>query len=135
MSLRLDAMQQNVDRIATTQDQMTRSVDRIAPNIDADHEQMTRSINKISASQEQIARSIEARDHETAGDRTAHPLQNLRAFAAARTVPCAQPGPAATACTDGSLTARPGWRGAALGCDLVYQRRVVIAAAGLIDPP
>jgi len=59
MSLRLDAMQQSVDRIATTQDQMTRSVDRIAPNIDGDHEQITRSINKISASQEQIARSIE----------------------------------------------------------------------------
>ena len=46
MSLRLDAMQQNVDRIAMTQDQMMRSVDRIAPNIDGDHEQITRSINK-----------------------------------------------------------------------------------------
>src|SRR5258708_35305939 len=60
----------------------------------------------------------DARDHQTAGDRTVHPLQELRAFAAAclrlraqaRAAAClrlgAQARAAAVAGTDGALIAR-----------------------------
>ena len=45
MSLDLDAVRQNVDRIAITQEQITRSVDRLT----AGQEQMTREITKLQA--------------------------------------------------------------------------------------
>ncbi len=50
MSLDLDAMRQNVDRIAITQEQITRSVDRLT----AGQEQMTREITKLQAVEQQI---------------------------------------------------------------------------------
>jgi hypothetical protein len=43
MSLDLDAVRRNVDRIATTQEQITRSVDQIT----AGQERMTREITKL----------------------------------------------------------------------------------------
>jgi hypothetical protein len=49
-SLDLDAVRQNVDRIATTQEQITRSVDRLT----AGQEQMTREITKLQAIEQQI---------------------------------------------------------------------------------
>src|SRR6266852_236415 len=59
MSLDLDAVRQNIDRIAISQEQITRSVDQIAPSIVASEEQMTRHIDRIAASQERIARSVD----------------------------------------------------------------------------
>jgi len=54
MSLDLDAVQQSVDRIATSQEQMTRSVDRIA----ASQAQITRTVDQLAAGQEQMTREI-----------------------------------------------------------------------------
>jgi hypothetical protein len=45
MSLDLDAVRQNVDRIAVTQEQITRNVDQLA----AGQERMTREIGKLQA--------------------------------------------------------------------------------------
>jgi hypothetical protein len=53
----------------------------------------------------------DARDLQTAGDRTVYPLQELRASAAAGSCSGAQPRAAAIAGTDGALTARSGPRG------------------------
>jgi len=50
ISLDLDAVRQNVDRIATTQEQITRSVDRLK----AGQERMTREITELQAIEEQI---------------------------------------------------------------------------------
>jgi hypothetical protein len=50
ISLDLDAMRQNVDRIAITQEQITHSVDRLT----AGQEQMTREITKLQAIEQQI---------------------------------------------------------------------------------
>lgn len=50
MSFDLDAMRQNVDRIATTQEQTTRSVDRLT----AGQERMAREITELQAIEEQI---------------------------------------------------------------------------------
>ena len=50
MSLDLDVVRQNVDRIATTQEQMTRSVDRLT----AGHEQMTREITELQAIEQRL---------------------------------------------------------------------------------
>jgi hypothetical protein len=77
ISLDLEAIRQNVDRIATSRDQITRSVDRIAPSIVAGQEQMTRSVDRNAASQEQIARSV---DQLTAGqERMTHEITKLQA--------------------------------------------------------
>jgi hypothetical protein len=64
ISLDLDAMRQNVDRIAITQEQITRNVDqltagqqRITRNVDqltAGQERMTREISKLQAVEQQI---------------------------------------------------------------------------------
>jgi methyl-accepting chemotaxis protein len=54
ISLDLDAMRQNVDRIATTQEQITHSVDRIAIT----QEQITHSVDRLTAGQEQMTREI-----------------------------------------------------------------------------
>jgi len=50
MSLDLAAVRQNVDRIATTQEEITRSLDRLT----AGQEQMTREITGLQAVEQQI---------------------------------------------------------------------------------
>jgi hypothetical protein len=50
MSLDLNAVRHNVDRIASTQEQITRSVDQLT----AGHERMTREITKLQAVEQQI---------------------------------------------------------------------------------
>src|SRR5260370_13058762 len=50
MSLDLDAVRQNIDRITTTQEQITRRVDQLT----AGEEQMTREITKIQAVEQSI---------------------------------------------------------------------------------
>jgi septal ring factor EnvC (AmiA/AmiB activator) len=54
ISLDLDAMRQNVDRIAITQEQITRSVDQLTTG----QQRMTRNIDQLTAGQERITREI-----------------------------------------------------------------------------
>jgi hypothetical protein len=54
ISLDLDAMRQNVDRIAVTQEQITRSVDQLTTG----QQRMTRNIDQLTAGQERITREI-----------------------------------------------------------------------------
>jgi hypothetical protein len=54
MSLDLDAVRQNVDRIAITQEQITRSVDRLT----AGQQRMTRTVDQLTAGQERMTREI-----------------------------------------------------------------------------
>jgi hypothetical protein len=83
MSLDVDAVRQSLDRIAASQEQMTRNVDQLArPGAD------------------------DARDHQTAGDRSVHPLQELRASATAGVGPVCHN--AVVAGADGALMARIG---------------------------
>jgi hypothetical protein len=53
-SLDLDAMRQNVDRIAITQEQITRNVDQLA----AGQQRMTRTVDQLTAGQERMTREI-----------------------------------------------------------------------------
>jgi septal ring factor EnvC (AmiA/AmiB activator) len=54
MSLDLDAIRQNVDRIAITQEQITRNVDQLT----ARQERMTRNVDQLAAGQERMTREI-----------------------------------------------------------------------------
>jgi septal ring factor EnvC (AmiA/AmiB activator) len=54
MSLDLDAMRQNVDRIAITQEQITRNVDQLT----AGQQRMTRTVDQLTAGQERMTREI-----------------------------------------------------------------------------
>jgi septal ring factor EnvC (AmiA/AmiB activator) len=54
MSLDLDAMRQNVDRIAITQEQITRNVDQLT----AGQQRMTRNVDQLTAGQERMTREI-----------------------------------------------------------------------------
>jgi hypothetical protein len=55
MSLDLDAVRENIDRIAASQEQIAHGVDQLA----AGKEQLTRSIDQIAASEEQMTRNID----------------------------------------------------------------------------
>jgi hypothetical protein len=117
LSLDLDAVRQSIDRIATgiaiSQEQMMHSVDQLATGIAASQEQVTQRRQAHGR-----PGADDARNHETTGDRTVHPLQELRAFAAAclrlraqaRVAACLRPAAqaraAAVAGTDGALMAR-----------------------------
>ena len=54
MSLDLDAIRQNVDRIAITQEQIMRNVDQLA----AGQQRMTRNVDQLAAGQERMTREI-----------------------------------------------------------------------------
>jgi len=54
MSLDLDAIRQNVDRIAITQEQITRNVDQLTTR----QERMTRNVDQLAAGQERMTREI-----------------------------------------------------------------------------
>ena len=54
MSLDLDAIRQNVDRIAITQEQITRNVDQLT----ARQERMMRNVDQLAAGQERMTREI-----------------------------------------------------------------------------
>jgi methyl-accepting chemotaxis protein len=54
MSLDLDAVRQNVDRIAVTQEQIMRNVDQLA----AGQQRMTRNVDQLAAGQERMTREI-----------------------------------------------------------------------------
>jgi hypothetical protein len=54
MSLDLDAMRQNVDRIAINQEQMTHNVDKLT----AGQERMTHNVDQLAAGQERMTREI-----------------------------------------------------------------------------
>jgi hypothetical protein len=56
LSVKLDAVQQSIDRLVAGQEQTMRSIDQIASSIAAGQEQMTRTIDQIAASQEQMMR-------------------------------------------------------------------------------
>jgi hypothetical protein len=63
LSVKLDAVQQSIDRLVAGQEQTMRSIDQIASSISAGQEQMTRSIDQIAdsiaAGQEQMMRRSE----------------------------------------------------------------------------
>ena len=52
--LSLDAVRQNVDRIAITQEQITRNVDQLT----AGQQRMTRNVDQLTAGQERMTREI-----------------------------------------------------------------------------
>jgi hypothetical protein len=54
MSLDLDAVRQNVDRIAVTQEQMARNVDQLT----AGQQRMTRNVDQLTAVQERMTREM-----------------------------------------------------------------------------
>ena len=54
ISLDLDAMRQNVDRIAITQEQITRNVDQLT----ASQQRMTRNVDQLTTVQERMTREI-----------------------------------------------------------------------------